>query len=44
MAKWKDGSSYSRGDKERIPNVWKINFGRIVKSEVTEIVEVYSPD
>lgn len=28
MAKWKDATSYSRDDKERIPRVWKINFGK----------------
>lgn len=27
MAKWKDITSYSQGDKERVPRVWKIHFG-----------------
>ncbi len=29
MTKWIDSSSYSRNDKERIPNIWKIKFGAV---------------
>ena len=30
MVEWKDATSYSQGDKERIPRSWKAQIGRFI--------------
>jgi hypothetical protein len=29
VPKWADETSYSQGEKERVPRVWKIRFGKV---------------
>ncbi len=43
MLEWKDASSYSRNDKERIPTVWELKVGglRIVVHRIIHYPEWY---
>ena len=43
MANWEDETSYSRGDKERVPRTWTCRLGGHLRVTVTRHIH-YPPD